>query len=299
MKRKIITVIRLIEKHWVLMTGCLAALGIIVEIVLRTSAYISAKGYCDFWEIPYVYIDIDYRTFIFKFFENLISIIAMLTITFGWCLLIQKGWRKVSEKGKGIKTLFFLEILGSVLTINIVLIYLLGIFYCHYTLLEIAASIRGDLGGFLYCMFILLMFELGVVILIWTFAKWVIEEEEFKEEEKEECVTRHLSYRKKVQILLLIVVIFSATVGIESMLIYGNGKDRANQVSQLDVVTMEEKSYVVVEQNDGVGILVPCSSDEEGLVIHVGEYMFSNLSGYTIRRVSLSRKVESYFDSKN
>lgn len=121
--------------------------------------------------------------------------------------------------------------------------------------------------------------ELGATAIGWPFAKWITREEELNREQKEEGPQKSLTARKKIQgsFLIVIVLIFAIGFVIEPHLIYETGKDHANQANQLDIVAIEEETYIVVEQNDGVGILVPCSKEGEDLVIYVGEYKYSNL----------------------
>lgn len=301
MNKKFIESIELIEKHWVLVTASLGVLTFIIERLFKAGAYIYKKAYFDFWEIPHVYINIDYRVVTFRFFETLIGVIIMLSIVCAGCLITQIAWKKVSPKGKFAKALFFLGGLGSILFVNTTLLYLLGIFYLHYTVVEIRVSIVSDIMGFFCCILMTFLCELGATAIGWPFAKWITREEELNREQKEEDPQKSLTARKKIQgsFLIVIVLIFAIGFVIESHLIYETGKDHANQANQLDIVAIEEETYIVVEQNDGVGILVPCSKDGEDLVIYVGEYKYSNLSGHTISRVALSRKVESYFDEKS
>lgn len=77
------------------------------KIIQSRSIYIYEKAYFDFWEIPHVYINIDYRVVTFRFFETLIGVIIMLSIVCAGCLITQIAWKKVSPKGKFAKALFF------------------------------------------------------------------------------------------------------------------------------------------------------------------------------------------------
>lgn len=288
-------IIKWIEKHPKRTAAIGSALSVIVTAVFRMGTYIYYKGYFDQLNIPSAYIVVNYWDTLYLFLLNL----AIVFIVFVFSNVFVTYTRYLFDK-KIIIGCIVLQLglisAGMLFVLCYMWLYLLS-FYTHNEIIAYIKEAPWHISSYMIGISLLVYFTVWICgTMTYTFLNVSDSENVIKEQEKESVNADESQTQKgflKHPYVFLVGVIIFATI-LCGISVYSSGKDRVNLMKKINVVTIDENTYFVAEQNPDGCILKECIRSGDGVIINNDHYMVSSLSNRDVSVIKLDTGVKSY-----
>lgn len=276
------TLIENINENIAILTVLVSGLSLLVTALFKAGTYFYYKGYYDYWRIPENYINVNYENTLYKFLVTVIVTILLLGVsniyTFCGLTIMKKvnGYKKIVS---GI--VWLLSVPLFVITFLCTgLIIKFGI-----SIKEIMIYIRYEMGSFMsevgalwaFLWFALILCGYGIELIFMEFSKSNKEESSDKEEDDT------LNQNKRLRIVLLICCVgFLVMIAWVGYTIYDAGRDSVLDRNRIDIVSIGDESYVVIDQYQDKWILKECKSVGNKFMINHDHYTIKDIIGEDI-----------------
>lgn len=274
--------IKYMEQHIGIFTLLASAVSLFMTGVFKIGIYFYQKGYYDYWRISDSYIEVRFGNIIYNFFGYMLMGILLMSFSylyFYWykIILSRNKWsRKIIE---GISAFLIICLLVIIfLCFNLVINFGISIgeiiLYIRYEFFSFVKSI-GYLS-FLIWGFLILC---GWILYFILFGS-IMKKSANKIENQEEGNSSKLS--KKIGVIIF-CIIFAADIILLGYSIYDTGKKSALEVKKIDIVSIQKKSYVVIERYQDKWILKEGKFAGERFIINHDHYMIKDIVGKDIK----------------
>ena len=286
-------IVERIRENTPMITFITSGVSTIAVMLFKGATYIYYRGYFDFWNIPNEYIYVNYSDMLFKF----IMIVALSFIFMGLSTVYVYFFnsKSKSKARKRLKQIALILLAAIVVTAIFIGAFLLEGFQIN----EIMEYFRYNKMWFVESLFfiMLLVFTMVFVVGNLVYATLFLEDDEIKDNKKKNKKNKKRNNKKNgttkqdkhyvknggriVGIGLLIVVIYGLfQIG---MTIYNTGKNSCSREKMLDVVTLENKTYVVTAKCQDNWILKECYENNGMQIINYDQYLIGNIEGKNIK----------------
>lgn len=294
-KDKTIKLIKTVKEALPLITVVASAISIVIVQIFKGGAYLLERGYYDFWNIPSVYIEVNSASKLFQFF----LILSLTLITFCFVFVYDYFFLKIRySKPKKIMGQVFMVLLIPVLMILICFGYL---FYMVGTKQVIQALVQNPMLMLVQGTPLVIAMSssvFGIALMCYPlFADTGNHNEKRNNEEQKtqaknpqkppsnpvsQVSSNKIIIAGSIFLTVLIIMLYWCT-----FTIYQQGKADAGREKTIDIVTMSDKTYVVLKQYGDRWILKECLLSDEGLKINRDTYVFADIAEKEILRYTL------------
>ena len=251
--------------------------GIMLQSILKGFSYLHYKAKFDLWNIPNELINVHYTNSLYGIIVSAVFIFLLFAISY---ILYSYGAEK-NDKGKLKWKNIIAQQVVIVLSAIVMLIYTFVIVFDDFNLINIIEYIKGNTGEVI-TIFVVYFFVLDLIVLV--FGKSLTSEVKYSP-------TRN---KKPQYIALMIFVLFIFGIAALSLIFYSQRRSSYNSVTKIDIVTVNENKYVLVNEHNNKWIVKECIIDEEGIHINKDSYMLIDIEGLRIVRQRI-KDVSSHF----
>lgn len=284
--KKIRKAIKKINEYIPLITVIVSAISVLVTGLFKAGAYLYCKGYYDFWNIPADYITLNYQNLLYNFLLTM----GIVTICIGLSNLYVFAFKKILKKEKLFTKI--IQCVGMILVVPLLVIVIFVVYLMlEFPIGEIIGYVRNAPGHFaanvalVSFLLLLAIFGTGQMLSVaYAIGKEDDKNEECSDEEKRKEETEK-GYQDRIIIFVLIV--FFATIMCTGYSIYKQGEQNVAQKKNIDMVFLDEKTYIIVGQYGESWILKECIYSDEQLRINSEHYMISNIENKDIVKISI------------
>lgn len=288
-KDKTIKLIKTVKEALPLITAAASVFSIVIVQIFKGGTYLLERGYYDFWNIPSVYIEVNPGSKLFQFF----LILSLTLIVLCFVFVYDYFFLKIRDsKPKKNKILVFMVLLVPVLA---ALIYLGCLFYLVGIKQVIHLWVQTPIFMLVQTITVVIAVSLcifGIALMCYPFFAGSGNHVEKKNNEEQKKTPSNpvsqVSSNKTIIIAgsifltVLIIMLYWCT-----FTIYQQGKADAGREKTIDIVTMSDKTYVVLKQYGDRWILKECLLSDEGLKINRDTYVFADIAEKEILRYTL------------
>lgn len=250
-------------KGWPIITSIVA---IISAIIINSLVYLQQRAYFDFWKIPREYIRLESRNTLFESF-------VWLIITFGIILLCNIVWFLIKEYAKKKKLCFailsFIFFFGVACVLFVVAWRDSG-FGWNEIWMGIRYETKALLGKALLFEVLLMLLFVACIYCFHVILDLVSQIKKIKEWD-----IRKMGYMCMVLVVAYVFI---------CIILYSESKYTYANDNKLEIVTIEDRKYIVLAKVDEEWIIKECGiENEKDIYVSEEEYCIASISSYTIR----------------
>lgn len=318
-------VVEKIDKHIGTITAAISASTAIVTGLFRGGAYLYSKGYYDFWKIPYQYIEVNYENVLLNFLLVMGCLIAWTGLSGAY----MECWNWAYDTQSKIKIVLkgvFLFLLIVVITAVGCVLYMLRENPLQIVLEYLRISSGYFLGQVLLSSALLFMMTLGMGL---TYMGIILEidhntskggkntSDKEEEPQKAQSTSDKVEDTQKVQnnpnkvenqkevqnnsdkkssqktpkrlIILFFILVITLAIAGEAYTIYSGNRTTSSNANKVQVVDIEEDSYIIIGQYKDKWILKECLEKDGEFKINYDHFMISNIEDRNIIEKTLAK----------
>lgn len=270
------------DKHIEVVSAIASIISLLVVWIFKMGTYLYCKGCYDFWNIPVDYIAINYQNILYKFLVTVVGVVLFIGFsniyTFLWIKV-----REIKNKKVRIRKRVILILVIPFLVIVFEVIYLLS----QCSLLEVLAYVF-YMPKFFWGITVLLSFMVASCVALCG----QLTIDKYKEKDTIDQETLENDNKKMMVYGIVIgIALLGSLIGL-SYSIYDIGKNSIAGKHKVDMVYIENNSYVIVGQYEDNWILKECFVDGEEVLINKGHYMFEDIVGKDVVVKELEKGIE-------
>ncbi|MGN1167799.1 MAG: hypothetical protein ACI4S2_15380 [Lachnospiraceae bacterium] len=318
-------VVEIIGKHIGTITAVISALTAIVTGLFRGGAYLYSKGYYDFWKIPYQYIEVNYGNVLLNFLMMMTCMIAWA----GFSGVYMECWYRADNKKSKLRInpkKVLLILLIVVIAAAVCVLYMLRENPLQIVLEYLRVSPRDFMRQVLLVSVLLFMMTwgmgqmyMGIILEIDHNTSKEGQNTSDKEEEpqkaqstsdkvenlqKAQSTSDKVEDPQKVQnnpenenikknlnrlIISLFILLIPLAIAFEANSIYKDNRTTSSNANKVQVVDLEEASYIVIGQYKDKWILKECLEKDGEFKINYDHFMISNIEDRNIIEKTLAK----------
>ena len=236
-------------KHIKPMIALISTFSFVFTGAFEMCVYQYYRGYYDFWNIPDMFIEIDYKDIIYRL-VNILAVVALLIIVTNifWSYYdrIRKRMKKIIIAATAIAGVFILS----------------SVFFIAYVCLDVGRMISlPEIVEILpYIVETAVLLTIGITGLGLTCHINITKGPDEKRTKNSHKIGRIAS--RRYILTGLGFILFAVIIGWN--MIYSSGKDAAACRDSISIVNAEQRSYVIVDIYDGKYLMKECSYVTEG-----------------------------------
>ncbi len=268
-----------VESKLAVVSAILSVVSIIVMYIFKGGVYVYQKGYYSYWNIPMLYIEIEYQHIIWSFIITLAVTIVFIAISY-----LYSSFFVNSKLGGRILLIAAIPILLFLFFIA----YLILQFTAKEVLMTVILEWRVIAKG---------IATLSLVLYPMLFSTWgffKLGSNKTREVNETEGKPKKQSFlHKNGNALICAYIVFALAVC--TYQIYYSGNKNFRRKESVEIVLQNGQDYIIAGKNGEQWILKPCKIDEENDMIWVSRDNFKIENGLTdmIRVYKLNSKVEA------
>ncbi|MBQ2802182.1 MAG: hypothetical protein IJF03_12450 [Lachnospiraceae bacterium] len=282
MKKIVKDIVKYVDEHIEVVSAVASIISLLFIWAFKMGTYLYCKGCYDFWNIPVEYIAINYQNILYKFLVTVGGVFLFIGFsniyTFLWIKV-----REIENRKVRIRKRVILILVIPFLVIVFEVIYLLS----QFSLMEVLAYV-----------FYMPKFFWGITALITLMVapcvglsgQFIIDK--YKEKDTIDQETLENDNKKTMVYGIVIGIAFLGSLIGLSYSIYDIGKNSIAGKHKVDMVYIENNSYVIVGQYEDNWILKECFVDGEEVLINKSHYMFEDIVGKDVVLKELEKGIE-------
>jgi len=271
--------------------------------IFKVCAYIYEMGAYARWNIPIMYIEVEYKHVLWKFILAVVTAITFYILSFVYCSL----YKNSKKLGRGF---LLLLVPGGIFS------YLIGYSIMHSSISETLLAIKLEWRMVIENVVLLSIAAYPLLFCVWGLITPINDTKSKKSEnegrkfrkknekydhDKQEAnhllqwkICRYIN-RNVIGFIYLLIAVAGFVY-----IIYSNGKNSFDERETVEIITQEGQDYIVVGKTEKQWILKPCKVENNKILVSQNNFRITGDSTITVRVFMLEGKVKDQimFDSR-